>query len=421
MQFEGGQVVHQQTPEGRRTQSMKNFSPGYRQQVITRIVAYLAQRGAARSDTVSGNPADIERYLRVLMPDFSIEITERDPHYRLTRIETDEPVGNADQLSSGEAQVLTLGLDIVTMAASWALSHQEERVLLLDEPDAHMHPDLQVRFADFIVQVMGKYECQVLIATHSPTLLAALGQFGGDKASVIYMDRTRSEFVAVPYGDALKETAAVLGGHLLMGPLFGAPILLVEGEDDYRIWSQVPRHHVINLAVLPCNGEKIKKYQKALETVLSALCDKQETPHGYALLDGDKNLPEPNPDNPQDYIKFLQLNCHEAENLYLTDEALADLGTEWEAAKAKVHDEAPNFGQKEQQLREAPNWDRQNADLKEVIDQVAQILDPKNVPWTVRVGHRIGRERPTGQLADFLGPDVISALWGSKAATDEAR
>jgi len=206
-----------------------------------------------------------------------------------------------------------------------------------------------------------------------------------------------------------------------MGPLFGAPILLVEGEDDYRIWSQVPRHHVINLAVLPCNGEKIKKYQKALETVLSALCDKQETPHGYALLDGDKNLPEPNPDNPQDYIKFLQLNCHEAENLYLTDEALADLGTEWEAAKAKVHDEAPNFGQKEQQLREAPNWDRQNADLKEVIDQVAQILDPKNVPWTVRVGHRIGRERPTGQLADFLGPDVISALWGSKAATDEAR
>ncbi len=54
-----------------------------------------------------------------------------------------------------------------------------------------------------------------------------------------------------------------------MGPLFGSPILLVEGDDDYRIWSQVPRHHIVNLAVIPSNGDEIKHYQKTLESIFS--------------------------------------------------------------------------------------------------------------------------------------------------------
>ncbi len=65
--------------------------------------------------------------------------------------------------------------------------------------------------------------------------------------SCIYLDRTKSDFSAQPFTSVTKELSACLGGHALMGPLFGVPILLVEGDDDYRIWSQVPRHHIISL------------------------------------------------------------------------------------------------------------------------------------------------------------------------------
>ena len=62
-------------------------------------------------------------------------------------------------------------------------------------------------------------------------------------------------------------------------------------------------------------------------------------------------------------------------------------------------------------LRAASTWDRRDVDLKLVIEEVSRILDSKSIHWTIRVGTRLGRERPIGQLADFLGPTVLSALW----------
>ncbi|EHK55533.1 AAA family ATPase, partial [Allomesorhizobium alhagi] len=117
-------------------------------------------------------------------------------------------------------------MDVLTIAAIWEIEDRQERLILIDEPDAHIHPDLQVRFADFLVQVAEKYAPQVAIATHSTTFMAALGQFGGNAASVLYLDRRASEFVAQPFDAIMKELSACLGGHALMGPLFGVPLLL---------------------------------------------------------------------------------------------------------------------------------------------------------------------------------------------------
>jgi hypothetical protein len=195
-----------------------------------------------------------------------------------------------------------------------------------------------------------------------------------------------------------------------MGPLFGAPLLLVEGDDDYRIWSQVPRHHVIKLAVLPSNGDEIKRYQTALENILRSLCEKRSNPMGYALLDADKPAPTPSSVS-QNFIRYVNLNCHEAENLYLTQNVLSALGHTWETAKKALIAEAASYGQKRALIEACLNWDRRRADIKTIINEVAAILDKKNVPWSVRVGTAIGKERPAGELGDFLGSALVSALW----------
>lgn len=409
-------LQQQLDPAQRQSQTARNFVGEYRRQVVARIQAYFAARGDFRGDKLPGRPEELEAFISTLLPDFvtTLSGTATTP-YQLMRAQGEGRIGNIDELSSGETQMFTLALDILTIVGMWDIQENPQRILLIDEPDAHIHPDLQVRFADFIIAVAKRFALQVVVSTHSTTLLAALGQFGGANASVLYLDRTKSDFRAEPFTDLLRELAACLGGHALMGPLFGAPLLLVEGDDDYRIWSQVPRYHVVNFSVIPSGGDEIKKYQRALEKVFSSLREDTTGPSGYALIDGDKGKPT-EASTPQRHVPYIKLGCHESENLYLTDEVLALLGTDWPTARTKIEADASQYGQKEVGLREVAAGDRQSVDVKPVIEQVAQILDAKRVHWTLRVAKAIGDKRPSGQLGTFLGEEVITALWGPEPA-----
>lgn len=414
MDFQPQYLQEEFEPQRRRNASQRNWVPDYRRRIVGRIQTYFLTRGDVRGDQPApGNPDEIEEFLSSLVPDFVIELmASQIPPYVLKRAKDGRVIQKVDELSSGEAQMLSMGLDILTIAALWELHEQEVRVLLLDEPDAHIHPDLEARFAEFLLRVADRFQIQVVIATHSTSLLASLGQFGGGKSSVIYLNRKDEEFRARRFNAVLKDIAALLGGNLLMGPLFGAPLLLVEGDDDYRIWSQVPRHHIINLAVIPAQGEEIKRYQRMLEEIFRSMQRRSKQPVGYALIDADKPLPIANPQNTQDYIRFIRLSCLEAENLYLTDEVLGALGIDWNAAALKITEQSVHFGQKAEFLATALTWNPKTVDIKDCINEVAAILDAKPVHWTVRVGTAIGKQRPTGQLADFLGEQVLCALWG---------
>jgi len=398
---------------GRKNASTKNYMPEYRRRIVSRIQAYFMSRGNYRGEgVVPGSPKYIEKYVSSLLTDFNITVTGSAAlPYELKRVETEEIITNVDMLSSGEAQLVTIGLDLLTIASMWEINDKNNRIILIDEPDAHIHPDLQVRFADFLFQIARHFHLQLVVATHSTSLLAALGQFGGENASVIYMNRKILEYKAQIFGSVQKELAACLGGHVLMGPLFGSPILLVEGDDDYRIWSQVPRHHITSFSVIPSNGDEIKQYQKSLENIFTSLRENDEVPCGFALIDQDKPLPEPNQHNPQRNIKYIQLSCHESENLYLADEVLEDMGINWEQAKEKIKEMATNFGEKTDALLQVDTWDRQTEDIKPLINQIAEIIDPKSLQWTVRLGKVIGSTKPQGQLGGFLGETVVAALW----------
>jgi hypothetical protein len=206
-----------------------------------------------------------------------------------------------------------------------------------------------------------------------------------------------------------------------MGPLFGVPLLLVEGDDDYRIWSQVPRHHVVSFSVLPSGGQQILNHQRALERVLNALREPSGQKAGYALVDGDKGKPTENAETPQQHVAFIQLACRESENLFLTDEVLALFDNlTWEQAQQKIDAEAATFGGKEGALRAVIGCDRAWHDLKPVIEPLSLILDPKRVHWTVRVSAVMGRSRPIGQIGEFLGQEVVKALWGEPEAEEMA-
>ncbi|MFA5954239.1 MAG: AAA family ATPase [Patescibacteria group bacterium] len=413
---EVGITQEELTAPGRANRRQQNLSSTYRQEAVSRIQALLIKIGnvAGRATASSVDLGDIENFLQVLLPDFQFSITGENPPYEFRRIHGDDRVSSVNTLSSGEAEILTLALDLLTICAIWELDNQSERVLLIDEPDTHLHPDLQQHLGHFLVQLLSKYKVQMIIASHSTTLLSALGYHGGERTSVIYLNNSVSEQKAVQFDKILQELSTCLGGHALMGPLFSAPLLLVEGDDDNKIWSQVPRYNNVKLAVIPCSGaDEVKRYQKTLEKIFASLRTDQTKAVGFALLDGDQTLPVADANNPQTNIKYVKLECRESENLFLSDEVLTSLGFEnWEAAKTKVKEESQNYGEKKTQLDQCDSWDRKNADIKDVILQLSQILSSKNVPWTQRVAKCIGDKKPEGQLADFLGTDVINSIWG---------
>ena len=391
-----------------------NRATRYRQEAISRIPALLQKIGNihGRGQKSLVNLKDIERLLSTLLPDFQFKITGADPPFELIRTQSNEKITSVNSLSSGETEILTLALDLLTICAIWNLDKQEKKVLLIDEPDLHLHPDLQQHLGNFLIQLLDKYSVQIIVASHSTTFLSALGYYGGERTSVIYLNNSVPKQNAIKFNDTLQELSACLGGHALMGPLFGAPLLLVEGDDDYKVWSHVPRYHKVKLAVIPCGGgDKVRRYQKTLEKIFACLLNDCTSPVGYALLDGDKTLPQENEHNPQKNIKFINLACHESENLYLSDEVLQELGTNWEAAKQKIKSLSDRFGQKQTKLEQCDSWDRRTCDVKDVVLQLVEILDSKRVPWQLRVAKTIGSEKPTGQVARFLGENVLTALW----------
>jgi hypothetical protein len=88
-------------------------------------------------------------------------------------------------LGSGSAQLLPLILKLSTAGSS--------SIILLEEPEANLHPNLQARLADLLVELIrGGY--QVLVETHSEYLvrrlqyLVATNACEPDQTSVLYVD-----------------------------------------------------------------------------------------------------------------------------------------------------------------------------------------------------------------------------------------
>lgn len=411
--FEAGLIVESVSSTGRRNRSQSNFSPNYRQGVVTRIQAYYTTRGTKKIGDINHDPDELMKSLSIVLPDFTVSVKSENPFYDLKRIKDGSSVTSVNALSSGESQLLTLGMDILTIVGVWELEKVGERILLIDEPDAHIHPDLQIKFADFLYTISCEYDVRIIVATHSTTLLSALGQFGKEDVSILYLRPDQTVVRGEKYDSVCKELANFLGGHLIMGPLFAAPVLLVEGDDDYRIWVQVARSGKVDVCVLPCNGDEIKKYRKTLENMFSALSENMNL-RGLALLDGDKPTPQSTSGSPQTYVPFVQLNCHESENLYLTDNLLSELGYTWQEAINKIQSESNNYGNKSDALQRISEIDRRDGDIKNIINEIADILDPKKLLWTVRVGKFLGGNTPNGMMRDFIGEDVVSALWGGQ-------
>lgn len=63
------------------------------------------------------------------------------------------------------------------------LVYFKPRLLLVDEPDSHLHPDIQEKLTTTLIDAARQYNCQVILTTHSPSVVRALT----NEASLVWM------------------------------------------------------------------------------------------------------------------------------------------------------------------------------------------------------------------------------------------
>jgi len=324
-----------------------------------------------------------------------------------------------DKISSGESELISLAIEFLYFQKSD--SESKEKIILVDEPDVHLHPDLQVKFMRFLHLLVTDKDSKfrVVIATHSTAFLGALEDTNDVHVAFIKPNQKEINFRSVT--DAYKKFLPVFGAHPLSNLFNEAPVLLVEGEDEERIWQQAVRSSVGAIKIYPCvcgDVNQIAPFEKEVKEVIESVYDNAKA---YSLRDQDDTPEEDLEDDPP-IIKH-KLHCYSSENLLLTDEVINSLGYTWDTLKKKMDEWiTEKEGKSHDQLEDMKafqtgSYDRKNQKIKSLRMLLMGIMGSSK-PWEVAVGQTISQLKwndstdfgKDGSIYNFLGEKLTKSI-----------
>lgn len=350
----------------------------------------------------------------------NIEIKRNDNTFKIYNKGTNNELA-PEIISSGESELISLGIECLVFSKECIA--KKENFLFLDEPDVHLHPDLQVRLMHFLKDLVEESSFKVIIVTHSTAILGALESYDDIHLSFLSSGQKDIEFKKI--SEVYKKVLPVFGAHPLSNIFNEAPILLVEGEDDERIWQQAVRTSIGKIKVYPCvcgDIDKIEIFENEVKSILESIYDKAKA---YSIRDRDNSLEDDLLDDLP--IIKLKLKCYSAENLLLTNEVLLLLGCDWEVLKTKMNEWiAEKEGKTHPQFKDMlafrdTNYDRKNCKIKSLRILILGIIGIDK-PWEVLVGKTIAGLTwdetidftTNGSIYNYLGEKLVKNLLPKK-------
>lgn len=199
------------------------------------------------------------------------------------------------------------GLQVWFQILLYAYKLKGTGTLVFDEPDVYLHADLQYR----LIELIDSLECQAILATHSPELLAS-----APEESVLWISKSGRSAVEAPTGSALTDLASSMGTHFnirLARVLKAKLALFVEGDDMVilrhlaRAAGAVEIVSQARIAVVPLTGTTNRKRLESFRWVTENLL--LGAIAGFVILDRD----------------------------YMTDDEVAEIKLELRSAGLTVH------------------------------------------------------------------------------------
>jgi AAA ATPase domain len=325
-----------------------------------------------------------------------------------------------DELSSGESEAITLATEIIYFFET--LDKSKFNILLLDEPDVHLHPDLQARLAKFILREIETLSDEIrphiaiCLATHSTPFVCALAE--SEYTSIGTKDFCIKQVRQKAAPQQIKKVAPFFG-HPLSLSLSNDVMLILEGEDDERVWQQAARSSEGRIRLFPVLATTVDQQydlEKFCAPLLKSLYDE---PRAYSLRDGDGRTGALEPIGP---VLRFRLNCYAIENTLVSDDCLQVFHKTWVDFQTSANNwikENPEHSDKSLIENLVVSKDRmRHQKIKKIRQLICSIADSKK-PWEVVVGQAIGTldtsSLPTGSdtLISFIGEDVIKVLLSS--------
>ncbi|NNL15126.1 MAG: AAA family ATPase [Flavobacteriaceae bacterium] len=343
----------------------------------------------------------------------NIEIKRSDNDFKVYKKGTEEEI-TVEQISSGESELISLAIECLYFSKQ--VSNSGINILFFDEPDVHLHPDLQVKLAKFIAELVNDTDFKVILATHSTALLG--GFFNEHDAKFCFMEQNQKDLTFESLGEVYKRILPIFGAHPLSNLFNESPILLLEGEDDVRIWQQAIRSSNGDLKVFPCAVDTINKLNQYEIEVGKIVKSVYDDARGFSLRDRDDN---PEDIDDKESVIRMRLSCRAAENLILSDEVLNILDTNWPELETRLNtwiesNEAHSKYVDMVAFRDS-EFNRKGFDLKE-IRNILIGQSNSNKPWEIAVGQAIGQLKSgsipqnfsENKLCNFLGRKTINTL-----------
>lgn len=322
-----------------------------------------------------------------------------------------------DQISSGESELISLGIEVLSFGKECDSS--KENILFLDEPDVHLHPDLQVRLMTFLQDLVTTTNATIIISTHSTAILGALNDY--EHIHVAFMQKGNKDLAFEGVTDAYKKVLPVFGAHPLSNLFNQAPVLIVEGEDDERIWQKAVRSSAGRIKIYPCSTDegisKMKEFEEDAEKIISAVYDSAKA---FSLRDKD-DIETTEELNDLPHVVRLRLSCRSAENLILSDEALQSIGKDWSETQQLfdtwlVSNVSHIHYQNMKDFKDG-GYDRKDFSLKEIRNDIMGIFGISK-PWEVVVGQTVASLKwrvntdfnKDGGIFSYLGEKTVKNI-----------
>lgn len=222
--------------------------------VLRNILLNLRSRreGEANEAAGRGRLAKLNELVQQVHPGVQVDVAfdEREDYHISATIRTDDFAGQSRPLETAATGVL----QVVQIFAYLILF--EPRIMLIDEPDAHLHPDKQERLIEALERAASDYDTQIILTTHSPHIVRAASA----AAKLVWMKG----------GTVETEDDETIRRLLGWGGLDKGALFFVEDEDDkplravLRQWPDLTRQ----LALCRCFGIENLPRDKLLQGLL---------------------------------------------------------------------------------------------------------------------------------------------------------
>lgn len=257
-------------------------------QAVERLVKLQQGENNAASEQLHEVKFDFSNFPDPIVPfreAFSLllspkELVDPDPKDQTLQFRDENGVYPISSLSSGEREVVNIVFDFL-------LRNPKDCVVIFDEPELHLHPELSYKMIQTL-RAVGERN-QFIFCTHSAEIISS-----SIENSVVFVsptgDATGNQAVLVREDDETNEALNLIGQSIGIVSL-GRKIVLIEGEHsslDKQTYGAIIRNSYPSLVLVPSGGrDSISATASALNNVLGKtiwgvdffmLCDRDSSP-----------------------------------------------------------------------------------------------------------------------------------------------